>query len=100
GIQFNSDRIFDEVGDMKTKAEMQAIAPGSVFLDPDDPASDYLGQGYELSYSTRQAVTASGFKATLGLIYKPTENVNLGFSATTPTWYSVSEDYSMLFDSW
>ena len=100
GIQFNSDRVFDEVGDMKTKAEMQAVAPGSVFLDPSDPASDYLGQGYELSYSTRQAVTASGFKATLGLIYKPTENVNLGFSATTPTWYSVSEDYSMLFDSW
>src|SRR5690606_11600757 len=52
------------------------------------------------AYATRQSVTASGIKGTLGLIYKPVENVNPGFSATTPTWYNVSEDYSMLFDSW
>ena len=100
GIQFTSDRIFDEVGDMKTKAEMQDIAPGSIFLDPSDPASDFLGQGYELSYSTRQSLNASGVKATLGLIYKPVDNVQLGLTATTPTWYTVREDYSMFFDSW
>lgn len=35
----------------------------------------------------------NGFNVKLGLIYRPIQELRLGFSFATPTWYSINENY-------
>lgn len=97
-FNYESRRRFDEFGDLKTAAEFNAIDPGSVFLDPTN--ADLLSAPYELSFSSLQKTHGTGFNGTLGVIFKPDRMFQIGLSATTPTWYTVTDDYSMTFDSW
>jgi hypothetical protein len=39
-------------------------------------------------------INGSGINVTIGLIYKPIDNVNLGFNFQSPTWYGLDEEYS------
>jgi len=95
GFNYKSNRRFDELGDMKSRAEFPA---GSIFLDPEN--ADLLGAPYELSYSTVQNTNGTGYNGTLGVIFRPDNMFQIGLSATTPTWYTVTDDYNMYFDSW
>ena len=38
-------------------------------------------------------INGAGFNLNLGLIYKPIDYVNLGFTFQTPTWYALNEEY-------
>lgn len=49
---------------------------------------------YNSSYSQVQSTTGTGFNLRLGLIYKPVDAVRLGFLFTTPTWYTIQDDYA------
>lgn len=53
---------------------------------------DNNNYGFELR--NRLDLEATGFQATLGLIYKPINALRLGLSYQTPTWYSVTEYYT------
>ncbi|WP_118196747.1 OmpP1/FadL family transporter [Albibacterium indicum] len=100
GFSYTKDRRFDEIGFMKDENEIRAINPNSDFLDPSHEAYDFVYADYELSSSGIQKTNGTGFNGTLGVIYKPDNMFQIGFSATSPTWYTVTDDYSMYFDSW
>lgn len=100
GFSYRKERRFDEIGFMKEEGEIAAINPGSDFLDPNHEAYDFVYADYELSSSSVQKTNGTGFNGTVGFIYKPDNMFQVGFSATSPTWYTVTDDYSMYFDSW
>lgn len=100
GFHYESKRSFTELGFMKNVNEFNSIDPGSEFLVPGNQANNYLGEAYELAYTTDQFTDGSGINATLGVIFLPHKMWRLGISATTPTWYKVRDDYRMFFDSW
>lgn len=100
GFSYHKERRFDEIGFMKEEAEIRAINPGSDFLDPNHEAYDFVYADYELSSSSVQKTNGTGFNGSVGFIYKPDNMFQVGFSATSPTWYTVTDDYSMYFDSW
>lgn len=39
------------------------------------------------------SVGGTGYNLKVGLIYRPIQELRLGFSFTTPTWYSINENY-------
>jgi long-subunit fatty acid transport protein len=39
-------------------------------------------------------INGSGVNINVGLIYKPIDNINLGFNFQSPTWYSLNEEYN------
>jgi len=98
GFNYRSERRFDEFGDTKSASEFMAINSNSNFLKPEN--SGLLNAPYTLSSSSVQKTNGTGFNGTLGLIYRPDNIFQIGFSATSPTWYVVTDDYSMYFDSW
>lgn len=38
-------------------------------------------------------INGSGINLNLGMIYKPMDNLNLGFTFQSPTWFAMSEEY-------
>lgn len=50
-----------------------------------------FNQGYRTFFDNNQATTGSGFNLKAGLIYKPTQSVQLGASFSSPTWYSIED---------
>jgi hypothetical protein len=49
---------------------------------------------YVSSFTQNQATTGSGFNARVGFIYKPDPAIRIGATLTTPTWYTINDDYS------
>lgn len=45
------------------------------------------------SLTERLFINGSGINLNLGLIYKPIDYLNLGFTFQTPTWYALNEEY-------
>jgi len=45
------------------------------------------------SLSENLFINGSGVNVNIGLIYKPIDNVNLGFNFQSPTWYALNEEY-------
>jgi hypothetical protein len=43
--------------------------------------------------------SGSGINLTIGTIFKPIDYVQVGFSANTPTWYTVSDNYAASMNS-
>lgn len=68
---------------------------GDTYSQWDEASSSYIfynGGGY--TSSSYLSTTGTGVNAKLGLIYRPTENLRLGFAFHTPTYYSLNDDYS------
>jgi hypothetical protein len=53
-----------------------------------------VNSNYVSSYTQNQATTGSGFNARIGFIYKPDPAFRIGATLTTPTWYTINDDYS------
>jgi len=76
------------------------VDPGSRFLNPgqaqDDPRfyNELLNSDYQYDDEYYGDTRGSGVNLKLGLIYRPVDMIRIGLSATTPTWYSMSTDYS------
>ncbi|MEO6523754.1 MAG: hypothetical protein ABIN91_18875 [Mucilaginibacter sp.] len=77
-LRYNSINTFTETG------------TASVLNSSNVPTNS----NYVSSYSQNQATTGSGFNARLGFIYKPDPAVRIGATLTTPTWYTIDDDYS------
>lgn len=43
--------------------------------------------------TNRYNASGTGFNLKLGVIYRPIQELRLGLSASTPTWYSINESY-------
>ena len=53
---------------------------------------DYF-QGDDLYYGNNLETKGSGFGLKAGVLFKPTDNWRIGFSAHTPTWYRMTDFY-------
>lgn len=60
----------------------------NVYLNP-----GYEDRAYTNIYQQQQDTKGTGFNARFGFIYKPVESVRFGASITTPTWYTIDDNY-------
>jgi hypothetical protein len=77
-LRYNLNNTFTEAGN--------AILPAS--------GGGTQNATYTSVYSQNQVTTGDGFNARLGFIYKPADAVRIGATFTTPTYYTVQDDYS------
>lgn len=91
---------YEEYGRMLNEEEL-ASYPGNDYLDPSNPGKNALVDAdYELAYGENLRQTGNGFNAKLGIIYRPVDAVRIGLTATTPTWYSMSETFEDSFSNY
>lgn len=98
--RYNTKQLFRESGYTKSYYDIISENPDSEFVDENSDAYQFLEAEYDLEYNYRQQTHGTGVNATLGLIYKPVPSVNIGLSATTPTWYNVSDEAFTYMDTW
>jgi hypothetical protein len=91
-FRYDKQTQFIENGWTKTAADVAAINPGSIFVDPNNVEYDYLDASYELFDTYSQIVEGSGADVKVGVIYKPTVDWNIGVTVTSPTWTTIKED--------
>lgn len=58
-------------------------------------SSDGQGNSVDAFESFWQEVNGEGFSFSGGIIFKPTQNIRLGISYTTPVWYELTEESNM-----
>jgi len=78
-INYTSDLAYSENGNNLTYAGQEP---------------DFLNGTYSFGYNSIQQTKGNGINAKLGLIYKPVNEFRLGLSFVTPTWYSLTDNYS------
>jgi len=78
-INYTSDLAFSENGNNLTYAGQDA---------------DFVNGTYGFNYNSIQQTKGNGINAKLGLIYKPVSELRLGLSFITPTWYSLTDNFS------
>lgn len=75
--------------------------PSSRFVDPGHPDYDIFNPLLESEYAYDNEywsdTRGNGFNAKLGFIYKPVNQIQIGVTATTPTWYSLTNEYTDYF---
>lgn len=98
-IDQRSYRRFEEDGYLYA-AEDNVVDAGSRFLNPQQGSNDprfyneLLNSDYYYDDDFEGHTRGAGVNVKLGLIYRPTDIIRIGLSATTPTWYNMSTDYS------
>jgi hypothetical protein len=83
-INFISDREFVESGRTRTYTGQEPT---------------FINAGYSLDYHSYQETTGSGFNAKIGAIYRPSPNFRVGASFISPTWYTLSDEFSEGLDT-
>lgn len=99
-FNYSTKQLFGEDGYTKSYDDIYRENPNSEFLDSSSDAYQLLEAEYAMEYNYRQNTRGTGVNGTFGLIYKPTPAVNIGFSATTPTWYNISDEGFTYMDVW
>ncbi|MFC3196307.1 OmpP1/FadL family transporter [Parapedobacter deserti] len=100
-VNHDVNYLFLEDGFMQDYGYIHSMNPGSRFVDPNN--DDYeaynplLGSEYEFDNEYWSTTTGNGFKAKLGVIFRPVDYLQIGVSATTPTWYRLTNDYEDYF---
>ena len=61
------------------------------YNDPDDP--DYINPLNSYTLEENLNISGGGINATLGLIFRPADFMQIGGSLTTPTYYSIDDEY-------
>ncbi|WP_231459318.1 OmpP1/FadL family transporter [Pedobacter sp. Leaf132] len=78
-VNYNSDIAFSENGNNLTYAGQDPV---------------FVNGTYSLNYNSIQQTRGNGINAKLGVIYKPVNELRLGLSLITPTWYSLTDNFS------
>lgn len=97
-FKYDNSTQFIENGWTKGAAEVAAINPESIFVDPNNLEYDFLNASYELFDNYFQWVEGSGVDVKLGMIYKPSLDWNIGVTVSTPTWMTIREDTKFYTD--
>ena len=61
------------------------------------PQADFAT--YKSTYTTDQITKGSGLNVKMGLIYRASNSIRLGFNFTTPTWYHIDDSFSEALDT-
>lgn len=100
-INHDVNYLYMEDGSMETFGYINSMNPNSRFVDPANADYDVynplLESDYEYDNEYWSKTTGNGFNAKLGLIYKPLDYLQIGVTATTPTWYKLTNDYEDYF---
>lgn len=64
---------------------------GAYVLEPNK--DEFTVTPADWSLNNYYSLTGTGFNYKLGFIYKPIQELRLGFAFHTPTWYNLDEDY-------
>jgi len=64
----------------------------SVYESNNNPVYDTGSTISEILFENQLSTTGSGFSLNLGAIVKPTENVRIGLSYESPTWYRLTDE--------
>jgi len=100
-VDYEMNRLFTEEGSIENYGYIFAQNPNSRFVNPS--AADYetynplLESEFVFDDESWSKTTGNGINAKLGVIYKPVPQLNIGVSAMTPTWYSLTNDYEDYF---
>lgn len=97
-FRYEKSAVFTEYGMTKTAAGIAALNPNSDYLKPDKEEFNYVDVDYELFDRYGQVTQGSGFDFKLGMIYKPTPSLSLGFTAKTPTFLSIADESTAYTD--
>jgi len=62
-------------------------------FNTDDGYRDLLNSDFSYDQQVWTHTKGTGVNVKLGMIYRPTDMIRIGFSATTPTWYRMSDDW-------
>lgn len=99
-FRYTGKQVFTEAGYVKSFDDIFRENPTSAFLDENEDAFDLLEADYETEYNYKQTSHGRGVNATLGLIYKPIPAVSIGISASTPSWYWITDEGFTYMDAW
>lgn len=97
-FNYRGKQLFKEFGYTKNVGDIFPENPESEFVDESSDAYQILNAEYDLVYDYDQITQGRGVNAKLGFIFKPVPYINIGLSATTPTWYNVTDDAQELLD--
>ena len=90
-FNYDSKSTFQEKGWTKKPGEILAENPNSDFGDPGNKAYKYTDISYDLQDFNDLSLKGTGVNFSLGMIFKPSWDWNIGVNITTPTWTEVQE---------
>lgn len=99
-FNYSTHQLFGEDGYTKSYDDIYRENPNSDFLDSSQDAYQFLEAEYAMEYNYKQDTRGTGVNGTIGIIYKPIPMVNIGISATTPTWNMVTDEATTYLDAW
>lgn len=100
-VNYQMNRLFMEDGTIQNYGYIFSQNPNSRFVNP--ATEDYetynplLESDYAFDDEYWSSTSGNGFNAKLGVVFKPVPQFQVGVSATTPTWYSLTNDYEDVF---
>ncbi|AIM36570.1 hypothetical protein ACFX5U_06260 [Sphingobacterium sp. SG20118] len=97
-FRYEKSAVFTEYGMTKTAKGIEALNPDSKYLKPGSTESEFVDVDYELFDHYGQVTQGSGFDFKLGMIYKATPSLSLGFTAKTPTFMSITDESTAYTD--
>lgn len=96
-INHRFEHLYMEDGTFEDYSYIFSQNPNSRFTDASEPYYHLLQSDYAYDNEYVSSTQGSGVNAKLGVIYKPIEMLQIGLSATTPTWYRMTNDFSDRF---
>ncbi len=100
-VNHRLNQLFMEDGSIEDFGYINSQNPNSRFVNPAhadfDIYNPLLQSAYEYDNEDWSRTTGNGFNAKLGIIYKPIQQVQIGVTATTPTWYRLTNEYTDYF---
>ncbi|MEJ5144169.1 MULTISPECIES: OmpP1/FadL family transporter [unclassified Sphingobacterium] len=97
-FRYEKSAVFTEYGITKDAAGIKALNPESNYLKADEEQAKFVDVDYELFDHYGQVTQGSGFDFKLGMIYKATPSLSLGFTAKTPTFMSITDESTSYTD--
>ncbi|MGK6353204.1 OmpP1/FadL family transporter [Parapedobacter sp. DT-150] len=100
-INHDVNQLFMEDGAFENFDYIYNMNPDSRFVDAGHADYDIYNPLLESEYAYDEeywsTTTGNGFNAKLGVIYRPISQVQIGITATTPTWYQLTNEYTDYF---
>ncbi|WP_257668065.1 OmpP1/FadL family transporter [Parapedobacter tibetensis] len=100
-INHQMNRLFMEDGTIEDYGYIYSLNPDSRFVNPANAEygtyNPLLESDYEFDDEYWSNTTGNGINAKLGVIFKPVPQFQIGLTAATPTWYSLTNDYEDYF---
>jgi hypothetical protein len=84
-IKYNSDAQFVETGRAREYNSSGVLTGNNI--------------DYNLKYNQTQETTGSGLNGKLGIIFRPVDNLRLGATVQTPTWFVIDDSYTEGLDN-